>query len=47
MVTGLSLPQSDYAGASASYARKREILCGALQAAGLTPFVVLILLCQG
>jgi aminotransferase len=39
MVSGLSMPQSYYDDLSASYARKREILCGALQAAGLTPFV--------
>lgn len=39
MVAGLSMPESYYAELSASYERKRSILCDALQDAGLTPFI--------
>jgi aminotransferase len=39
MISGLSMPESYYSDLGASYGRKREILCDALHAAGLTPFV--------
>jgi aminotransferase len=39
MVAGLAMPESYYTELSASYARKREILCTALADAGLTPYV--------
>ena len=36
---GLSMPDAFYADLSKSYAKKRDILCGALADAGLTPYV--------
>jgi aminotransferase len=39
MVAGLAMPESYYAELSASYEKKRTILCDALADAGLTPYV--------
>ncbi len=39
MVAGLTMPESYYAEMTASYAKKRDILCDALSRAGLEPFV--------
>jgi aminotransferase len=39
MVAGLSMPQAYYEKMTASYAKKRAILCDALADAGLTPYV--------
>lgn len=38
MVAGLSMPESYFTDLSRSYARKRQILCSALEDAGLTPY---------
>ncbi|MEI8256670.1 MAG: aminotransferase class I/II-fold pyridoxal phosphate-dependent enzyme, partial [Deltaproteobacteria bacterium] len=39
MVAALAMPEAYYAQMAGDYARKREILCGALADAGLTPHV--------
>lgn len=39
VAAGLSMPERYYEDLTASYARKREILCSALADAGLTPYV--------
>jgi aminotransferase len=38
MVAGLAMPEAYFTGLAHDYARKRAILCDALDAAGLTPY---------